>query len=386
MNLLRYELKKLVKNRTFLVTLIVSFMVMLGMFLIGFYYSQLSNAERNNADKGYSELYQNVSKKHEGNFNDEKVKEIISDYMELYQGRSKKQEPPFDLFSMEVVNEFAKGKGNDDIYLMMNDAMEKGEKISVEQVKIKSLKEVGFDTSNHFTIGKSAPWHYLFSVTGMLFILISLLSIIVTVGTFSNERESNMYQLILTTKYGRNKMIMSKMLASNLLVMTLFVIFHLITFCFFYFYYYGMDGWNASIQTDFIFRLFDYPVVMNNLTLYLLLVIFQFFAVLAIVSITLLISSFAKSTVSALIIAVGSFFLPLGLIQIFRKGMLNELLYIFPINLYNPEKFLTVLGDKSSFILSNFSANLWLVILIFIITKFAMNTITFLSMKKKIIY
>lgn len=354
-DIMRYEMEKIIKSMTFISSIIVSFLILAGIFFIGFNYSQLSLSEPHNQEKGFSQLSKKSADAHAGEFNDQTVQEILSDFMVMYQSKTVEQRP-FDLFSWNIADVFfAKDK---DIYIEMNDGIEQGEKMTIDQVKVLSMDEVGFSKfSTPLTIGSYTNWSDLFKVSGSVFILISVLVIVICSTVFSGEVARNISQLLLSTKYGRTKMLTAKIYVSTLISIILFVLVHMLTFFYFYFHYYGMDGWNASIQTNFSLKLFNFPLEVNNLQIYLLILIFQLAGLLALVGVTLFISAVTKTTFSSLAISIGLFFLPLGLISLFKTGFINTLLYLFPINLYNPEKMLTVMSSSKGFIFHNFSQN-----------------------------
>lgn len=139
--IMKYELDKIIKNKTFLAASIVSLVVIAGIFLLGYHYSQLTFAEQTNTEKGYPGFYSEVTNEHAGEFNDQKVEEILADFMDRYQSDIE-PERPFDVFSWGVADTFfPKGE---DIYLKMNDAMEEGEKITIDEIDTPTIGDVGF--------------------------------------------------------------------------------------------------------------------------------------------------------------------------------------------------------------------------------------------------
>ena len=365
---MKCEIEKIIKTKNFLALIIIALIVLVGIFQVGFNYSQLSLSEISNQKRtGYTELYRGIANEHAGEFNDKKVKEILSDFIELYQSEIDGEKRPFDLFSWDIAEVFfPKGE---DIYLKMNDAMERGEKITIDEINLLSVKDAGFSNfSNPLKIGSYTQWNDLYKVLGGLFILISLLVIVICSTVFSGEVSSNINQLLLSTKYGRSKMILSKIIAATGISIILFIAIHAITFIRFYFHYYALDGWNASVQTNFSLKLFNFPVEVNHLQVYFLILIFQLFGLLATVGVTLFISSITKSTFSSLLVATSAFFLPLGLSSVFRTGIIYKLLCLFPINIYNPEKMLTVMAEKG-FIFNTFAQNFIFVIFLLLVVK-----------------
>lgn len=381
LSIIRYELEKIMRNKTFLVLFIASLLVLMGIFQIGFNYSQLSSINDSNREKGYSEFYKQIANKHKGDFNDEKVEEILADFIDRYQDEGDIDKRPFDLFSYDIGSVFF--SKDEDIYLKMNDAIEHNEKITIDQINLKSIDEIGFKTfDKSFTIGSYSNWSDLYVVLGMTFILLCIIVIVICSTIYSNEVSSGINQLLLSTKYGRSKLISSKIISSILVTISGFIFIQLITLIAFYLRYYGFDGWDTSIQVNFSIQLFNFPVYLNHLQIYFIIIIFQLFALLSIAGTTLLISSFSKSNLASVLISIGIFLLPIGLMQIFREGIIHNLLYLFPINLYNPIDMLSILSEDNVFFLNSFIANFSLVIGIFVIVAFLLNIIGYNKVKK----
>lgn len=381
LSIIRYELEKIMRNKTFLVLFIASLLVLMGIFQIGFNYSQLSSINDSNREKGYSEFYKQIANKHKGDFNDEKVEEILADFIDRYQDEGDIDKRPFDLFSYDIGSVFF--SKDEDIYLKMNDAIEHNEKITIDQINLKSIDEIGFKTfDKSFTIGSYSNWSDLYVVLGMTFILLCIIVIVICSTIYSNEVSSGINQLLLSTKYGRSKLISSKIISSILVTISGFIFIQLITLIAFYLRYYGFDGWDTSIQVNFSIQLFNFPIYLNHLQIYFIIIIFQLFALLSIAGTTLLISSFSKSNLASVLISIGIFLLPAGLIQIFREGIIHDLLYLFPINLYNPTDMLSVLSTDNGFLFNSFIANFSLVIGIFVIVAFLLNIIGYNKVKK----
>lgn len=381
MTLIKYELEKLAKNRIFFVTSIVSLVIIAGFFLVGYYYSQLSYAEQNNADKGYPEFYLDITNKYSGDFNDRKVEEVLSDYMNGYQSYIDVEKRPFDVFSWYIAEVFfPKGE---DIYLKMNDAMENGEKITFDQIQydVPTVQDVGFASFNNpLKLGSYNTWGDLFLVTNSMFILASLFIIFISSSVFSGEAANNINQLLLSTKYGRGKLTGVKIIVAIGVSVLVFLVIQLISFLFFY-YYYGISGWDASIQTNFSVTLYNFPMEMNNLQVYLLVIGVQMIGLLSIVGITLLISSMTKAPFISLAISLGAFFLPYLLGEIYQTGIIAKILNLFPIQHYQVEEMLTIMQTDTFFFFSGFIPNVILAICIALIIKIVADLIIYLQIK-----
>lgn len=378
MSLIKYELEKLVRNRTFLVTSIVSLVIIAGILLVGYYYSQLSFAEENNADKGYPEYYSAITNKYTGDFNDQKVEEILSDYMSVYQSHTVEKRP-LDLFSWNIASVFFPKE--EDMYLKMNDAIENEQKITFNQIDVQTIQDVGFASFDKpLKLGAYNTWGDLFLVTNSMFLLASLFIIFICSSVFSNESASKINQLLLSTRYGRGKLTVAKIVIAMGVSVLVFLVIQLISFLFFN-YYYGMSGWDASIQTNFSVLLYDFPMEMNNLQVYLLVIGVQLLGLLSVVGITLLISSLTKSPIISLAVSLGIFILPFLLGKIYQTGIIAKILNLFPIQHYQVEEMLTKMDSNMFFFLDNFIPNVILTICFAFIIMIVADIIIYFKMK-----
>src|SRR5690625_5517662 len=124
-----------------------------------------------------------------------------------------------------------------------------------------------------------------------LFILTIMITILICSLVFSGDTSRNMNQLLLSTKFGRNKLTISKIIAATLISIFVFIFIQIISLVSFYIYNSGFSGWDVSIQTNFSLKLFGFPVELNHLQVFLLFIAFHFISMLSIVGLTIYISS-----------------------------------------------------------------------------------------------
>lgn len=369
-NMIRFEIDKLVNSISFLAGLIVTALIMFCIFFVGFHYSQLSLVEKSNEAKGVDNLYWQMEEKYTGVFDDQVVMEILKEYMHQYQQNSVENRP-FNLFSSNIANVFF--PKDRDVYIEMNDAIREGDEISIDTLDILSIDDVGFaEFKDPLILGNYVPWYDLFKVSGYIFILLSVICIIISSLIFSNDCSKNINQLLFTTQYGRTKLTKAKILSSVIICLGIYAIVNIVLMVVFLVYNHGMSGWDASIQTNFSMGLYSIPLELNNLQVWVITTVFYIANLIAIIGITLLISSLFKSPVGALLIALGLFILPLGLTYVFKNGVISEVLYLFPINNFDTEKLLSILSGKSiifsNSIIGNYVLMLILLLFVFIVT------------------
>ena len=377
-NIMKCEIDKIIRSKSFIGGLIVSLIVLAGILFIGFYYSQL-NISGEKVGEG-TELYHEVVKESTGDFTDQKVKGILANYIDRYQSTDVDNKS-FDLFSWQIGDVFF--SKDEDIYLKLNEAIAQNEKITMEQINLKTIKEIGFtEFEKPLKIGSYVTWYDLYKVTNQLFILTSVITILICSLVFSGDTSRNMNQLLLSTKFGRNKLTISKIMASTLISIFAFLFIQIISLVAFYVYNSGFSGWDISIQTNFSLKLFSFPGEFNHLQVFLLVIALHFISMLSIVGITLYVSSLTRSPFSSLVISLGLFLLPKALTDFFKKGIVYKLLNLFPINNYSIENFLSLLSSKHDFLLNYFVQNLVFAMIVLFVIKITLDILVYLRMKK----
>src|SRR5690625_1599590 len=148
-NIMKCEIDKIIRSKSFIGGLIVSLIVLAGILFIGFYYSQL-NISGEKVGEG-TELYHEVVKESTGDFTDQKVKGILANYIDRFQSTDLDNKS-FDLFSRQIGDVFF--SKDEDTYLKLNEAIAQNEKITMEQINLKTIKEIGFTRSEERRVGK----------------------------------------------------------------------------------------------------------------------------------------------------------------------------------------------------------------------------------------
>ena len=333
-SLIKFELGKILRNRTVFGGIVVGCLVLLGIFFVGYHYSQLSMSEASNKKKGFEKsLDVIIDEKYSGEFTDEKVKMILSDSMNNFQENEEQKvvNKPFYPFYWEMGDTFF-SKDAENVYSEMIEQVNKGQRLTIEDVDLYSLDEVGFKKfDTPLTLGNYVPWTDLYRVLGYIYALLSIITILVSSIVFSDDNSKNINQILLVTKYGRNKMIFAKLIATSIITVSLFIIFQLVNIGVFSTMY-DMSGWNSDIQTNLSLGLFDFPLQYNHIQIYFLILVMQLVGIGFVESVTLLISALMHSSMSVLAVSLGVYILPLLLVQMIKTEVGNKILYLFPIN------------------------------------------------------
>ncbi|REB11476.1 hypothetical protein DVB69_00760 [Sporosarcina sp. BI001-red] len=373
--IVKYEMEKIQQNKTFIGALVISLLVLAGILYIGFYQAQLYGIDRNGV-----EHYHQVVEKSTGEFNDQKVKEVLTNYIDHYQSDNVDNRS-FDLFSWEIANTFI--ANGEDVYDQMNNAMKQGDKLTIDQISIKSIKEIGFaEFLEPLKVGSFVTWKDLYNVTSQIFLLISILVILVCCLVFSSDTSRNMNPLLLSTKLGRKQLTIAKIIAATFFSILVFLSIHALSLGAFFIYNGGFTGWDTSIQTNVSMELFKFPVELNQLHVFGLAVALQFIGLLAIVALTLYVSSTTRSPFSSLLIALGLFLLPKALTQLIKRGPIYHLLNLFPINNYPVKDFLTLMSTEKEFFFDNFMQNMILTMVVLVAITIIFNFAVYQRMKQ----
>lgn len=220
---------------------------------------------------------QSVAEKYTGDFTDETVARIVSDFAEEY---------PKEFYALthdegihaslpsvySYLSIFIPPQNYDDI---LREATEQGRFYfsAYRNTGLISLQDYMPLANEPLQYGYNDSWELFFmSFFGPTFTIaiLALIVIIIAVSTvFSSEYSMKTDALILTTKLGKNKQITAKLLASlifaTLVVGGVFVLFGIA-----FGLQYGLAGWSADIQTNFGLSCMALEIRINNLQLILL--------------------------------------------------------------------------------------------------------------------
>lgn len=289
---------------------------------------------------------QSVAEKYTGDFTDETVARIVSDFAEEY---------PKEFYALthdegihaslpsvySYLSIFIPPQNYDDI---LREATEQGSSIS-------SLTEYGLISIADYMPLANEPLQYGYNDSWELFFMScfgptftvaipALIVIIIAVSTiFSSEYSMKTDVLILTTKHGKNKQITAKLLASlifaTLVVGGVFVLFGIA-----FGLQYGLAGWSADIQTNFGLSCMALEIHLNNLQLILLGLLIVWLAALFTASMTAMLSAMTKTPFSSLIVAITVFAVPSVIRRMIVQGSIRDILMVFPANAVNVQEVL----------------------------------------------
>lgn len=358
--ILSFEVTKLLRKKSALGAVTVALLALLGLFYTNFFVSQISgsSSDKINGPAAVAINHQ-FAEQHTGPLSDELLVNTIRDY-----SLSMEQNPDFfNVFGYYVTSHF------DPEFRTYYFDLDKGSEIDFNRINIRTQEEMG----SHFPLeelklGNFASWNQLFLVSNSSYILILLLSVYLSAPLFSGDFSKKMNPLLLTTKYGRSKLTVAKLIASLLISTSLFVVFNAIILAVFA-WYFGFSGWDTSVQLNLHWitpfeNIMVFPEKLTLLSTFVHLIVFQFIGLIFITAVNALVSSKTKSPLTTFAVSAGTIFMPSFLLQVFQGGLIHKLLTIISVSTSNTAGLMLQLSHQGpqGFFLDNFWVNGGLII------------------------
>ena len=181
-----------------------------------------------------------------------------------------------------------------------------------------------------YEYGYHAGWKLLLSC--MELFVVGILGICICVsGTFSGEYQSGAASVILSSRYGKSKLVKAKIFAAFVYSLSAFTLFILVG-CGIQLAAFGVDGWNLPIQVLSSIA----PYRMSLLSAALIAVATLYLILLGMVSFTLLLSAKMKSSVPVLVMIILVSILPMFLGISETSGIWNRILVLLPYRATQP--------------------------------------------------
>lgn len=391
MSIIKFELEKVFKNRLLLWFSSLVIIVVLGGLISAFFYNHASlRLAPDHESFGREVVQRNLDymDSFAGELTDERIEMILTQKIEEIKSDAIKGRNFFGLLPGYVAETFI--KDYDDIYGAIDMAEKNGEDLQLSDFTVYSLKDLNFYGSNSestdeakLKIGNFVTWDALFEVMDSCFVPVALVIILITATLFSSEFSNGTLPLLYTTKYGRTKLIRGKLWTSLIVTFLLFTVVQIIVFSAFC-YFFSLNGWDVSIQTNFNWQIYDFPLVLNNLQVFFLGYGFQLAALLTVASVTCLISSATKNPFSSLAVALTLYFAPqLGHNMIYdpANSLVTKIFKLFPANNYKIGEMLATLRSDETFFFDGFLPNLFFLLALWLGTKISADCFVYFRMK-----
>lgn len=179
-----------------------------------------------------------------------------------------------------------------------------------------------------FRIGYCEGWEKLLSVSTISMMVIVLAICISLAPAFSSEYQTGADAILLSTKYGKNKLILAKIVSSFILTSGLYwggmLILTAVTFII-----YGADGGHCSLQTLNLLS----PSNVTLLESFLYVLLAGYAMCLLMQGLTLLLSAMLSSPFPVIIITLVFYFVPSFISYSRSSRLFNNLLNLFPVKM-----------------------------------------------------
>lgn len=361
--ILSFELTKLLRKKSALGAVTVALLALLGLFYTNFFVGQISGYSSDKVNgKAAVAINRQIAEEHSGYLSDDLISSLLNDYAKNQPDLKKKG--VYSVISHYAINSLVPEPTEMLVAINQSD-----EVLQFDNIKLKSQEELG----SHFPLGdlklgNFAPWNQLFLVSNSAYILILLLSVYLSAPLFSGDFSKKMNPLLLTTKYGRNKLTVAKLTASLLISTSLFVVFNAIILAVFA-WYFGFSGWDTSVQLNLYWmtpfeNIMAFPEKLTLLSTFVNLIVFQFIGLVFITAVNALVSSKTKSPLTTFAVSAGAIFVPSFLLQVFQGGLIHKLLTIVSVSTSNTAGLMLQLSYQGpqGFFLDNFWINGGLII------------------------
>lgn len=190
--------------------------------------------------------------------------------------------------------------------------------------------EMNEEVSVPLTFDYTDGWENVLTNLWLIIFAVSFIICTCVSPVFSGEYQTGADSIILSSRYGRSKVIAAKLMASAILSTGLFVI-GVLFFTMLLLGIYGFHGWNSSLQ---IIQ-FRAPFPLTVIETYFLSVLIGYLACLMVMAITLLLSAKMKSPFSVMVCSAILLFGPMFIPYSKSSRLFNHLVNLFPIKMMN---------------------------------------------------
>ncbi|WP_160672568.1 ABC transporter permease [Clostridium sp. C8-1-8] len=357
-SLIKFELMKLAKKRTNIITVLVG--VMLTIIFFSLLVINFNGFDSN--VKGFKAiaLERENMKKLSNKLTEEQVTKDIKEYQNIYSnpknfekdinGSNSLKEDVFDKLIMPkydylwmLAKNYTKIDSDCDVSNLAKINLKNGaEFYKARDIKISNLLNENHKGGNYseqekkfwidknskvqkpYTYGYHEGWESMLGIFGSLIFM--LLAICITVApVFAGEYQCRADAVILSSKYGKTKLIRAKIIATFIFVTIVFFL-NIIFAVGIPLLAFGVDGWNLPIQI--YDTIAPYNVTFASCTL--ISVCIFYLVTLGVVSLTLFLSAKFKSSYTVLIIDIAILFISLFMSDGADNGLYEHILYLLP--------------------------------------------------------
>ncbi|KXT74286.1 hypothetical protein STRDD10_01036 [Streptococcus sp. DD10] len=356
MSLVNFELKKILKKKSSLIAIIIAILAIIGLSQPSFFKNDIAGYS-NASVRGQEavRINRDTAEEYTGYLTDDLISRITNNYAKNISDF--KQKGIYDAFSWEAISIFV--PNSDDI---LQKTFQSDEVLQFDNIKLKSQGELHSAFPFHrLKLGNFAPWFHLFEMLSNSFIVVILLIIFLCGSVFSGDVANKMNQLLMTTKNGRTRLTLAKLLAVFIVSSIIYLVVASAILAVFAGYY-GFSGWDTSVQMNLFWinnftNILQFPYELTLLDVLIRLIILQYIGLLFIIGLIELISSLTKNPLSSFASTVLLFFLPSLLMNVVTGGIGNKILTFLDMTTSDTANILLKLSGKNSFFLDGFTNN-----------------------------
>ena len=338
--LIKCEAQKMLRQKYFLIGSLILLAFTLFLF---FSYGMNSaatypvDAEQGRIEGREAALYNKaVYAQYAGILTSEKIDKVISDFQTA---RNEYDETHSDYYDWPVIF--------DDISSLNGMVYEAG---------YEDINELLKNRSDPFFFDFAYTWISAFNIFHNAGIVFALFLLIVLSPLFANEYSSGADGIILTTKYGKSKLIRAKFAVAILFATVAVIVFSAFVLIICGLYFGGFTGWQVDIQTLVQSAIYiDLPIKMNCLQFFGFNVLMYCATGIGIAALACCCSAFSKNTFSAFIVSGVLYFVPMLLQQIgFGGPVWSKYLFIFPACAMKPQFVIDTLSKQNMLLPTTF--------------------------------
>ena len=359
LRMIRFELKKMYSNSVVIgslaVLLLVCFLILQAYCFNNSATSAITPDGTQLSGREAITFNQSIAQKYAGDFTDDTIAKMVLDFSRDYPTEYAETDESGAINSLVPTSYlylamFIPPANYDEI---AQDAISHGTSIPpLTEDGLVSIRDYGAAyVDKPLQYGYNDSWAYFFSGFCGQTIAIAfpaLIVIIIAVSTiFSSEYSSYMDVLFLSSRYGKNRLIIAKLFASMIFT-TMMIGCLFILFCVAFGVQYGVLGWNADIQANLGLSLMGVNLPLNNLQLIFFALGIVWLAGIIEAAVTAMISAVTKTPFSSLIVAFAVFMAPWIIRQLLPESTLRDLLIVFPANAVNAHEVLLMPVDVQS--------------------------------------
>lgn len=193
-----------------------------------------------------------------------------------------------------------------------------------------AVMEFNSEISEPYILSYALGWESMTENIFPFFVILTFVVFVNVSSVFSNEFQCGAAQIILSSKYGRDKIFTAKFTAAFLLSSLMFAVFTIIYILAFAAVY-GLEGGGADIQMLYLLSVYD--LILGEA--FFEAVLISYAAFIFVIFFTMMISVLCRNNFISVLLALSLFFIPAFLNYSKSSKLFNYTVDLFPIKALN---------------------------------------------------